>query len=118
MLGGVSYHWNADLTSALKLFWHDNDSSLRKELYEEFGVEHSWQWLWSRQLDGELWGSWSERQYDDSDDRQWLVGLRGNWHLDERLTLFIQLEQQWHRSDFDQDDYNEKVGQCAIAWSF
>lgn len=118
VLTGFEYRWNADLFSGVKLFWNDNDSTVRAESYDDIGVELSCQWQLSPPANVELWGSWLEEHYRSSDDQQGLIAGRFNWQHDAQLCFYLQFEQLWHRSEIDEDDYNEKVSQCGIVWSF
>jgi hypothetical protein len=121
MIAGVvsgEYRFSADLSCDVRLFYLDNESTVDRESYHSFGLEHGWRFQINPRWSTIAWGSWYCEQYPESDDQQWQIAMRVQWLWRPRWNVYFEGQQLWHRSDYPVDEYNEKVATCGLSWSF
>ncbi|MDY0190847.1 MAG: hypothetical protein RBR22_08945 [Desulfuromonas sp.] len=114
----LNYRFSADTETGLTISYRDNDSTLRVESYTETGLESHWRYRLAKQWRLELWGSHLWQEYRYGQERNWLAATRLNWQATDALTLYIQLDKQWHTAPRNADCYTETVSQCGVSWSY
>lgn len=118
LLVTLNYRWSADWQSDVSALASHNDSTLRREDYEEVLVEKRWIYTPAARWSAEFWAARRWRDYRDDSEQRWQLGVQLNGDYPLLPPIYMRVEKLWNDSSFSADNYSEMVSQCGFSWVF